>query len=214
LTRQVDYANALAARRGLAGRASFAIADGMAPPFGAGVFDVVVSIESAAYMPDKRWATSGVGAVGASGMKGRPKLPPGSALCQARCRRPRSGPLSPRCLRGLLQAHPHPLPPSPPPHPPSEFAAQLARVLAPGGALLFTDFVRADGPLTGRQAGCLSAIDAAFASAGNWESGEGYRRLFGEGAGGGAGACVCVGGGRLLWERMGARCHKRPCVLL
>ncbi|GBF97100.1 gamma-tocopherol methyltransferase [Raphidocelis subcapitata] len=51
---QVAYANALAARRGLGGRARFLVADGMAPPFGAGAFGAVVSIESAAYMPDKR----------------------------------------------------------------------------------------------------------------------------------------------------------------
>ena len=33
--------------------ARFVVADGMAPPFEDGAFDVVVSVESAAYMPDK-----------------------------------------------------------------------------------------------------------------------------------------------------------------
>lgn len=50
---QVERANALAAARGLANRARFVVADGMAPPFEDGAFDVVVSVESAAYMPDK-----------------------------------------------------------------------------------------------------------------------------------------------------------------
>lgn len=55
----MEYANALAARRGLAGRARFLVADGAAPPFGDGAFGAVVSLESAAYMPDKRWGGPG-----------------------------------------------------------------------------------------------------------------------------------------------------------
>jgi cyclopropane fatty-acyl-phospholipid synthase-like methyltransferase len=51
---QVDHANALAAARGLGARAAFVVADGMAPPFEDGSFDLVVSVESAAYMPDKK----------------------------------------------------------------------------------------------------------------------------------------------------------------
>jgi hypothetical protein len=35
------------------------VADGMAPPFEDGSFDVIVSVESAAYMPDKKWAAAG-----------------------------------------------------------------------------------------------------------------------------------------------------------
>jgi hypothetical protein len=51
---QVEHANRFAASRGLSGRAKFLVADGMAPPFEDGSFDVVVSVESAAYMPDKK----------------------------------------------------------------------------------------------------------------------------------------------------------------
>ncbi|GBF91004.1 gamma-tocopherol methyltransferase [Raphidocelis subcapitata] len=51
---QVDRANALAHERGLGSRAKFLVADGMAPPFEDGSFDLVVSVESAAYMPDKK----------------------------------------------------------------------------------------------------------------------------------------------------------------
>jgi hypothetical protein len=55
----------------------------------------------------------------------------------------------------------------------------MARALAPGGRLLFTDFCRAAGACTPGQQHCLDRIDAAFASAGGWHSSEQYREIMG-----------------------------------
>lgn len=110
---QVAAANELAAARGLAGRAKFIVADGMAPPFEDASFDLAVSVESAAYMPDK-----------------------------------------PR------------------------FISEIARLLKPGGRVVLADFCRAPGELTPLQQARLDAIDAAFASAGDWHSAGAYAKLF------------------------------------
>lgn len=90
---QVQYANQLAEDQGLAGRAQFLVADGMAPPFGDGEFDVVVSVESAAYMKDKTTFICELSRV----------LAPGGRIILADfCRAP--GALTPyqeRCLDGI-----------------------------------------------------------------------------------------------------------------
>jgi tocopherol O-methyltransferase len=52
---QVKAGNALAARHGFSkDQVHFMVADGMAPPFPDNSFDVVLSLESSTYMPDKR----------------------------------------------------------------------------------------------------------------------------------------------------------------
>ncbi|KAI8475870.1 MAG: S-adenosyl-L-methionine-dependent methyltransferase [Monoraphidium minutum] len=52
--RAVEQAALLAQQQGLGARAEFVVADGQRPPYGDGQFDLAVSVESAAYMPDKK----------------------------------------------------------------------------------------------------------------------------------------------------------------
>ncbi|KAI8475869.1 MAG: S-adenosyl-L-methionine-dependent methyltransferase [Monoraphidium minutum] len=53
-TGEVEQAALLAQQQGLGARAEFVVADGQRPPYGDGQFDLAVSVESAAYMADKK----------------------------------------------------------------------------------------------------------------------------------------------------------------
>jgi hypothetical protein len=168
--RQVGVARALAAERGLSRAAKFTVADGAATPFPSGHFGLAVSIESAAYMPDKMCART----YGGRGTGCRARA--AGASCGFRAaKRGRTALMRAWRLPLTLQCR--------------RFMGELARLLEPGGKLLLADFCAAAdaGALTERQRRSLRRVDAAFGSAGDWCTAEGYRELMGACLGGGVG---------------------------